>query len=167
MADPDRVRVARSRWRWGAIALAVLAGAVTVMCLALFIGMRADDAAIDRNPGTATATVLYVSALRTGIEFVDADGATIRPATGVLYPGLLSPGQRFQVEYSTADPQIVRVAGRTAALGTPGIVLVLVGTYAVIGPLLWWCRRRAGGPPTGGGQPAAGVGLAAGRSGGT
>lgn len=162
MAAQEPVLLARraaTPWRWAAVLVAVLTAAVTVMCVALFIGMRANDAAIDANPGTATATVLYVSPLRTGIEFIGADGATIRPANGVLYPGLLSPGQRFQVDYSTADPQIVRVAGRTASLGTLGIVLVLLGTYLVTVPAIRWCRRRAGRPLFGGGRPATDGGL--------
>lgn len=162
MAVREPLRVARagsSRWRWAALVLAGLTAAVTVMCVALFIGMRANDAAIDANPGTATATVLYVSPLRTGIEFIGADGATIRPVNGVLYPGLLSPGQRFQVDYSTADPQIVRVAGRTASLGTLGIVFVLLGTYAVTVPAIWWCRRRSGASLFGGSRPDTDVGL--------
>ena len=149
----------RPVWRWVAVVIVLLTAAVTVMCVALFIGMRANDAAIDANPGTATATVLYVSPLRTGIEFIDAAGATIRPENGVLYPGLLTPGQRFQVDYSTVDPEIVRVAGRAASLGTLGIFFVLVGTYAVTGPLIWWCRRRAGRSFFGWSRPAADVGL--------
>lgn len=166
-ADPepqDPAAVVRSApvrpvWRWVAVVIVVLTAAVTVMCVALFIGMRRNDAAIDANLGTATATVLYVSPLRTGIEFIDAAGATIRPATGVLYPGLLTPGQRFQVEYSTVDPEIVRVAGRSASLGTLGILFVLAGTYAVAVPLIRWCRRRAGRSLFGWTRPAADVGL--------
>lgn len=156
VAGPPKVRPV---WRWVAVVVVVLTAAVTVMCVALFIGMRANDAAIDANPGTATATVLYVSPLRTGIEFIDGAGATIRPPNGVLYPGLLTPGQRFQVDYSTVDPEIVRVAGRTASLGTLGIVFVLAGTYAVTGPAIWWCRRRAGRSLFGWSRPAADVGL--------
>jgi len=120
-----------------------LAVAITVMMIALAIGMRSNDSAIDDHLGTATATVLSVSPLRTGIEFVDATGATIRPEGGVLYPGLLSLGQQFVVEYSTQDPQIARVAGRTASVGTIMIVLTLAGTYLIAAPLIWWCRRRS------------------------
>ena len=113
------------------------------MMLALGIGMRANDSAIDENFGSATATVLSVSPLRTGIEFVDATGATIRPEGGVLYPGLLNLGQQFVVEYSTKDPQIARVAGRTAAVGTVMIAITLGVTYLITLPLIWWCLRRA------------------------
>ena len=117
--------------------------AVTVMMIALAIAMRANDGAIDDDLGTATATVLSVSPLRTGVEFVDATGATIRPEGGVLYPGLLSLGQQFVVEYSQQDPQIARVAGRTAAVGTLSIGLVTAVTWLFAVPLIWWLIRRA------------------------
>src|SRR4051812_9513449 len=113
------------------------------MMVALAIAMRANDRAIDDHLGTATATVLSVSPLRTGVEFVDATGATIRPEGGVLYPGLLSLGQQFVVEYSQQDPQIARVAGRTAAVGTLSIGLVVAVTWLVSIPVVWWLLRRA------------------------
>jgi hypothetical protein len=126
--------------------LALLAAAVTVMVLALAVGMRLDDQEIDRHRSTATATVLSVTPLRTGIEFVAADGMTVRPPDGVLYPGLLSVGQRFMVEYSTETPETVRVAGRTASVGTVPLLLTLVGTWLVTLPLAWWLQRRSGRP---------------------
>lgn len=124
----------------------VVAVLVTMMMAALAIATRRDDAAINANMATATATVLTVSSLRTGIEFVDAAGATVRPPTGVLYPGLLTVGQRFVVEYSTVDPSLVRVAGRTASVGTVMIAAVLVVSWLVAAPLAWWFRRRSGLP---------------------
>ena len=133
----------RRGWRWAARGFALIAVAITVMMLALGIGMRANDSAIDDNLGSATATVLSVSPLRTGVEFVDGTGATIRPEGGVLYPGLLDLGQQFVVEYSTKDPQIARVAGRTAAVGTVMIAITLGVTYLITLPLIWWCLRRA------------------------
>ena len=113
--------------------------AITVMMIALAIAMRTNDGAIDDHLGTATATVLSVSPLRTGIEFVDATGTTIRPEGGVLYPGLLSLGQQFVVEYSQQDPQIAR----TAAVGTLSIGLVTAVTWLVAVPVIWWLVRRA------------------------
>ncbi len=133
----------RLAWRWVARGVLLAAVAITVMVIALAIGMRTNDAAIDEHLGSATATVLSVSPLRTGIEFVDGTGATVRPEGGVLYPGLLSLGQQFVVEYSTEDPQIARVAGRTASVGTLLLVVVTVATWAVAVPLTWWCRRRS------------------------
>jgi hypothetical protein len=114
-----------------------------VMVAALAVGMRLDDRQIDRHRGTATATVLSVSVLRTGIEFVDSSGTTVRPPTGVLYPGLLTVGQRFQIEYSTLDPTVVRVAGRTAAVGNVSLGVTLAVVVLVSLPSILWLRRRA------------------------
>jgi hypothetical protein len=149
-ADPSPGPPARrSRvWRWAARLVALVTLAITIMMVALGIGMRLNDRAIDEHLGSATATVLSVSPLRTGIEFVDQAGATVRPEGGVLYPGLLSVGQQFVVEYSVADPQVARVAGRTASVGTIMIVVTLVVTYLIAVPILWWCHRRAGLPIT-------------------
>ena len=126
----------------GVLGIAVL---ITVMLATLFIGMRRNDAAINAHLGTATATVLTVGVLRTGIEFVTADGTTVRPPDGVLYPGMLSPGQRFLVEYSTEQPDLVRVAGRTAAVGNLLIAIVFVVTWLLAAPLTLWLRHRSGG----------------------
>jgi hypothetical protein len=145
-SDPTRRQLG---WRWAARGIALVALAVTVMMVALGIGMRSNDAAIEEHLGSATATVLSVSPLRTGIEFVDVTGATIRPEGGVLYPGLLSLGQQFVVQYSTQDPQIARVAGRTAAVGNVMIALTLGLTYLIALPLIWWCQRRSGLPLVG------------------
>jgi hypothetical protein len=142
-ADDARPSRRRLGWRWAARGIALVAAAVTVMMIALGIGMRANDSAIDEHLGVATATVLSVSPLRTGVEFIDATGATIRPEGGVLYPGLLSIGQQFVVEYSTQNPQIARVAGRTAVVGTVMIAFTLGVTYLIALPLMWWCLRRA------------------------
>ena len=130
-------------WRWAARGIALVAVAITVMLIALGIGMRSNDSAISEHLGTATATVLSVSPLSTGIEFVDVAGTTIRPEGGVLYPGLLTLGQQFVVEYSTQDPQIARVAGRTAAVGNLQLGLTAAVTFIIAVPLIWWCLRRS------------------------
>ena len=84
--------------------------------------------------------------MRTGIEFVTADGLTVRPPGGVLYPGLLSPGQKFLVEYSTANPDLVRVAGRNAAVGNIMIAVVVAVTWLIAWPLVYLLRRWSGLP---------------------
>jgi hypothetical protein len=117
--------------------------AITIMAAALAIGMRVGDRQIERHLGTATATVLSISTLRTGIEFVDGAGVTIRPPDGVLYPGLLSIGQRFMVEYSTVDPVLVRVAGRSASVGNVPIVITLISTWALGSAVVLFLRSRA------------------------
>lgn len=117
------------------------AGVVTAMCLVLFIAMRLDDRRIESHLGTATATVLTVSPLHTGIEFVDGTGATVRPPNGVLYPGLLQVGQQFVVEYDTREPEVVRVAGRTASVGNLVVGATVLGSWIVAGSLAFWLRR--------------------------
>lgn len=129
---------------WTARLVLLAAVLVTVMLAALLIAMFVNDDRIATNRGVATATVLSVSPLRTGIEFVDAAGLTIRPPGGVLYPGLLSVGQQFVVEYSSVDPTIVRVAGRTASVGIVMVLLAAACTWAVAAPLVWWLRQRSG-----------------------
>lgn len=143
--------------RWVVLALAAV---VTLCAVLLLVAMRVNDNRIDSDPGTATATVLSVSPLRTGIEFVDDRGQTVRPPDGVLYPGLLSVGQQFQVDYARTDPTLVRVAGRTAAVGTLMIAFTVLAAWAVAG-VLWWGLRRwsaalgpAGPPVTHEGDPA-------------
>lgn len=139
-AQPAVPRAQRSRIIAARVVLGAV-GAITLMVLVLFVGMRMDDSKIDRHRATATATVLSISALRTGIEFVDGSGVAIRPRDGVLYPGLLAVGQRFMVEYSTADPTVVRVAGRTAGVGNTGLAATTVGTWLVGGAAIWLLRR--------------------------
>jgi hypothetical protein len=116
---------------------------ITIMLLALVAAMYLNDARIDSDPVRATATVLAVSPLRTGIEFVDQQGITVRPSGGVLYPGLLHVGQKFVVEYSAARPEVVRVAGRTAANGLLMVAFAAVGTWLVATPVLVLLGRSA------------------------
>lgn len=113
------------------------------MLVMLTIAMFVDDARIDADPVRATGTVLTVSALRTGIEFVDQQGRTIRPTAGVLYPGLLRVGQQFVVEYSAARPETVRVAGRTARNGLVMVVAAALVTWLIAAALLSWLGRLA------------------------
>lgn len=120
---------------------ALVAAALTVMTIALTMAMFVDDADIDADRVSVVATVLAISPLRTGIEFVDGQGITIRPATGVLYPGDLRVGQQFMVEYSATDPSTVRVAGRTASNVLVSVVMTVVLTWLIAGPLIVWGGR--------------------------
>lgn len=121
--------------------VAAVALALTVLTVALTVAMFVDDATIDGARVEAVATVLVVSPLRTGIEFVDAAGVTVRPSSGVLYPGNLQVGQQFKVEYAASDPSIVRVAGRTAENVLISIGMMLVVTWIVAGLLMAWAAR--------------------------
>ncbi len=122
--------------------MAILAGTLTAMMVALGIGMWRNDAVIDANPVRATATVLTVTPLSTGIEFVDNQGISQRPLNGVLYPGGLEVGQQFLAEYAASDPSRVRVAGRDAFDGLVMPAFVVVVCWLIAAPLLWWLRRR-------------------------
>lgn len=140
MAGVSPVRAPRAR-RWFGRAVLAVALLVTVMTVALTVALYVDDATIEADPVRAVAAVLAVSPLRTGIEFVDAAGITVRPPGGVLYPGGLQVGQQFMVEYAAGDPDVVRVAGRSAATSLVMVVLTLLVTWVVAGPLLRWSRR--------------------------
>lgn len=120
------------------VALAVL---LTLCGVVLVVAMRINDDRIDTDLGTATATVLSVSPLRTGIEFVDDQGRTVRPPGGVLYPGLLSVGQQFQVDYVRSDPDLVRVSGRDAGVGNVVVTATVIAGWLVAG-VIWWLLRR-------------------------
>ncbi|RIJ76135.1 hypothetical protein D1871_13935 [Nakamurella silvestris] len=128
--------------RIGARVVLILAALITVMMLVLAFGMWRNDRTIDGDVVTATATVLKVTPLRTGIEFIDSAGISQRPTDGVLYPGGLRVGQQFLVEYSAADPGLVRVAGRTWLDGVIMPGFVVAGTWVIALPLVFWLRRR-------------------------
>lgn len=138
----------RFRWRRGsgwdraARVVVLLAIILTAMMVILGIGMWRNDLALDADGVPATATVLSVTALRTGIEYVDAAGASQRPPSGVLYPGKLTVGQQFLVEYSASDPSLVRVAGRTAQDGLVMLMFVVLGSWAIALPVRWVLRRQ-------------------------
>ncbi len=137
-----RPRVPGAGWLLASRVVLAVVGAIVLMVVALAVGMRLGDRQIERHLGTATATVLSISPLRTGIEFVDGAGVSVRPPDGVLYPGLLSVGQQFKIEYSTLDPSVVRVAGRTAAVGNISLGATLLVTALVGLVAVGWLRRR-------------------------
>ncbi len=128
-------RAPRAR-RWLRRGVATVAAVITVMLIALTVAMFVGDSRIDAEPVRTTGTVLTVSPLRTGIEFVDSEGLTIRPPGGVLYPGLLRVGQQFVVEYAASRPEVVRVAGRSARNGLLMVLFALVGTWLIALPLI-------------------------------
>lgn len=110
-AAPPRRRVLFARVVRG-LALAVAAFAVTSTVL-LVVACFVDDQRIDADMGSAVATVSEVTARRAAVEFVTAEGRPVRPSTGVFYPTGLSEGQRVRVEYRRANPELVRVSGRS------------------------------------------------------
>jgi hypothetical protein len=120
--------------------IAVLATVIAVLALA---GAVVDDRAIAANPAVAEAEVLEGSTFfRTLVRFTVANGEAVVPEGGVFYPRGLQVGESVAVEYDVTNPDLVRVAGRSALDG----VLPLLGGVAVVWagllPLGMWLRRR-------------------------
>ncbi|WP_346773856.1 DUF3592 domain-containing protein [Rhodococcus sp. X156] len=124
--------------------IVVLALAVTAMAVLMVAGAVRNDVTIGRDEGRATADVLSVTPVFAAISFITPDGVTHSPKLGVLYPTGLSAGQRIDVEYSLADPDLVRVAGRNAGLALLPAGSLVVLAWGVAGGLLLVLRRVAG-----------------------
>jgi hypothetical protein len=123
----------------------VLLGAavvLTALVLLALAGAARDDAAIDARPGRATAEVLAVTSTRTLVQFAGADGQVYRPTEGLAYPSGLQVRQLVRVEYDQANPQVVRVAGRTWMIGLLPAVIVLPVFWTLVLPVAWWLRGR-------------------------
>ena len=101
--------------------------AAALILLACFI----NDQRIDSDMGSATATVTEVTDRRAAVEFDAGAGRIVRPKTGVFYPTGLIEGQRVQVEFRRANPDLVRVSGRSwtvaviPALSIPAVAVPL------------------------------------------
>ena len=120
--------------------VAVLATVLAVLAVA---GAALDDRAIVANRGVAQAEVLEGSTFaRTLVRFTVARGETVVPEHGVFYPGGLKVGESVAVEYDVGDPELVRVAGRSALDGLLPLTLGVLVVWAVLGPLALWLRRR-------------------------
>ncbi|WP_370970313.1 DUF3592 domain-containing protein [Amycolatopsis sp. cg9] len=130
-------RARRVGW-WATLGVASL---LTVMCVCLLFAAIRNDGAISAQLGTATATVDSVAFDRTIIHFETPDGIVHSPANGVLYPDGLAAGQLVRIEYDASDPELARVAGRSATLTLLPLGSFVFFTWLVAGPLLWWIRR--------------------------
>jgi Protein of unknown function (DUF3592) len=135
------------RWRWPVWwvlpAAAVLLTGLIVLALA---AAALDDAEIDARTGRATAQVLAVTSMRTLVQFAASDGKVYRPDEGLAYPSGLRAGQLVRVEYDSADPAQLRVAGRTWVVGVAPASVALVALWVLVAPATWWLRRRQGRP---------------------
>ena len=119
----------------GLAAFSLLTAALIL--LACFV----NDQRIDSDMGSATATVTEVTDRRAAVEFDAGGGRHVRPVTGVFYPTGLIEGQRVQVEFRRANPDLVRVSGRSwtvavvPALAIPAVVVPLAAlAYAAATP---------------------------------
>ena len=128
--------------RQGVRVVAAAAAAFSVLTAVLILlACFVNDQRIDRDMGSATATVTEVTERRAAVEFDAGGGRTVRPVTGVFYPTGLVEGQRVQVEFRRANPDLVRVSGRSwtvavvPALSVPAVVVPLSAlAYAAASP---------------------------------
>ncbi|RZK94916.1 MAG: DUF3592 domain-containing protein [Rhodococcus sp. (in: high G+C Gram-positive bacteria)] len=122
----------------------VLVAAIGISVLAVLLVLAAwrNDHTIESDRGVATAEVLSAGSLRSAISFVTPDGVTHNPELGVLYPTKLTVGQRIDVEYARSDPNLVRVSGRDASVAVVPAGSLIVVTWLIAGPLIWYLRRR-------------------------
>ncbi|MFE3262128.1 DUF3592 domain-containing protein [Nocardia sp. NPDC059091] len=126
--------------------IGVVIAAATVSFLALLLVLAAwrDDHLINSDKGVTSAEVLSAGTLRSAVIFVTPDGETHNPKTGVLYPTRLTVGERINVEYRRSDPDLVRVAGRDARVAIIPALSVIVVSWVVAIPAVWFL----GSPPT-------------------
>jgi len=130
------------RWRRpGSWVLLALAGGLTGLIVLALAGAALDDAEIDARTGHATAQVLAVTSMRTLVQFAAPNGQVYSPDEGVAYPSGLQVGQLVRVEYDSANPEQVRVAGRTWVTGVVPAVITLVVLWVLVAPAIWWLRR--------------------------
>ncbi|MGH3882777.1 MAG: DUF3592 domain-containing protein [Pseudonocardiaceae bacterium] len=122
--------------------LLAAAGVLTGLIVLALAGAAVDDAEIDARTGHATAQVLAVTSMRTLVQFAVPDGQVYSPEEGVAYPSGLQVGQLVRVEYDRADPEQVRVAGRTWVTGVAPAAITLVTLWVLVAPVTWWLRRR-------------------------
>ena len=133
-------RAVRTRKIVRVTALVVVVFALLTAVL-LVLACFVDDQRIDRDMGSATATVTEVTDRRAAVEFDAGGGRHVRPVTGVFYPTGLIEGQRVQVEFRRANPDLVRVSGRSwtsavlPALSVPAVLVPLAAlAYAAASP---------------------------------
>ncbi|WP_340684874.1 DUF3592 domain-containing protein [Amycolatopsis coloradensis] len=135
-AKAERVR------RIGWYATLVVASLVTVLGVSLLFAAIRNDSAIEAQLGQATAQVESVAFDRTIINYATPDGIMHSPANGVLYPAGLAAGQLVNIEYDVGDPELARVAGRSASNTLLPLGSMIFFTWLIAGPLLWWIRRQ-------------------------
>ncbi|MGH3933600.1 MAG: DUF3592 domain-containing protein [Pseudonocardiaceae bacterium] len=138
-----RIRRQHLGWlRWPVSwALLAVAGVLTGLVMLALAGAALDDAQINARTGQTSAQVLAVTSTRTLVRFAAPDGQVYSPDEGVAYPSGLRVGQLVRVEYDSANPEHVRVAGRTWVTGVMRAAITLVVLWALVVPATWWLRR--------------------------
>jgi hypothetical protein len=123
----------------------VVGFAVVLTLLAGFalVGAALDDRTISADRAVAQAQVLDGSTFfRTLVQFTAADGQAHTPELGVFYPRGLQPGTIVAVEYDVTQPDLVRVAGRTALAGLLPLGVAVLVVWAIAIPWSRWLRKR-------------------------
>lgn len=146
-----RLRIARR-------AVYAVAGLISALCVGLLLAAIRNDSAITDHLGAANAEVTSVAFDRTIIRFDTPDGVVHIPANGVLYPKGLAAGDLVRIEYDTANPELARVAGRTATLTLLPLGVTVLVTWLVAVGLLFWIRHRDRLPPAAAPPAGSGVG---------
>ncbi|MEV6102705.1 DUF3592 domain-containing protein [Nocardia sp. NPDC051981] len=116
----------------------IAAATVSFLAMLLVLAAWRDDHLINSDKGVTSAEVLSAGTLRSAVIFVTPDGETHNPKTGVLYPTRLTVGERINVEYRRSDPDLVRVAGRDARVAIIPALSVIVVSWAVAIPAVWF-----------------------------
>lgn len=124
----------------------VAAIGISVLAVLLVLGAWRNDYTIESDKGVATAEVLSAGSLRSAISYVTPDGVTHNPELGVLYPTHLTVGQRIDVEYARSEPDLVRVSGRDARVAIIPAGSLILGTWLIAAPAIWYLRRRESTP---------------------
>jgi hypothetical protein len=134
---PLGVRVRRAVSR----ALFIVGGVVTLICVLLPLACWRDDVAIEKRMGEAVAQVDSVAFNRTVVRYATPDGRVIIPSQGILYPDGLNVGDNVRVQYDRGNPELVRVAGRSAVLSLLPVGTFLVAVWIVITAVVTVLRR--------------------------
>jgi hypothetical protein len=101
-----------------------------------------DDQTIMVERGESVAQVVDTSLTRTVVRFTSEKDRVFIPPNGVLYPTGLQQGQFVRVEYNAKNPDLVRVAGRTALVSLLPVSSSLVVVWAILLPVYWLLRRQ-------------------------
>nr|WP_228046559.1 DUF3592 domain-containing protein [Saccharopolyspora sp. HNM0983] len=121
----------------------VLGALLSVLGVSIVLACAINDRTIEEARGNAVAEVVDTSLTRTVVRFSTDDGRIFIPPAGVLYPEGLQTGQQVRVEYDQRNPDLVRVAERTAAVSLLPVATSLLGVWVVLGPVYWVLRRRS------------------------
>ncbi|WP_370591325.1 DUF3592 domain-containing protein [Saccharopolyspora montiporae] len=149
MTDSERGGDQAGRWtrarirRLSARGVLVLGALLSVLGVSIVLACAINDRTIEEARGNAVAEVVDTSLTRTVVRFSTDDGRIFIPPAGVLYPEGLQTGQQVRVEYDQRNPDLVRVAERTAAVSLLPVATSLLGVWVVLGPVYWVLRRRS------------------------